>query len=631
MANINFDSNKEPMAGNIGAEFDRMFPSETGYGTKYSTMGFWGGLAPIMEALRQQQAQEEGRRKARTSIDVANIGADTSNQAQLVQLMKTLYGDIPLARATLENKQSNDAMQRQIELMRMMSGNQTAIQKAKIGADATLGAAETNRQGRVEAAAGRLPPVGAPPETYRMKKIQEMINASKDPKTGKPTISADDPKLDMLANQEWIRENVDFKRQLQSQPKQPPAPAPAAAPQKTSSAGSIPTRPEDILQMMMTGAMGGGQESVNDMSSDIGDTAYAAAGVNNAAPDRAARGDFPSVNQSLPPTTSPMSRFASKPGGTEMTRRMYAPADDLVNPSGGGQVVNDPRAAARPQSLMNAQDQNFGQLPQPQSEFSRRNPEAFADLLQKQGYVVTDRDIPEGPWVRQGGGQGEDSLRAPTAMERPQTRELLYSLIFNPALGPILSKIMGGGYKVNPRTTGESPILDMLPYIVGGIGGLAGGAGRSAATQAGQKLLGRGSWASSEPLQLPGRGAAGLPGRSAQGALPPGGAGPQTIGENPWMMPPASQGPMQGLPTGGPPRLALPPGETPGPSFQNVQRTSPYPQPPNMTVPKATGKTWGMAPQNPPQGMQLGSGGFARTNISAEQALRDLLRNLYGM
>lgn len=497
MVNINFDSNKEPMWGNVGSELQKADPlTGTGWAPDYSSLGFWGGGQALMSAFDQQMKRLANQQESRTKLDVANIGADSANQAQMVQLMKALYGDFPLARATLENKQSNEQMQRQIDIMKMMTGEKTGLAKAKMQADATLGAAQITKEGRVEAASGKVPNVPLAPIEFKGPKMQEIqANAPIDPATKKP-IKIPQSELEVLAQKEWINYMTGAKMDVRDTMRQrQQAPAPAAAPQKTSSLSGFPTRPEDIIQMMMTGAVGGGQEPGNDMPSDVGGAAYAAAGVGGAAPDRAARAEIPNVNQSLPPTTSPMSRFASKPGGTEMTRRMYAPVDELVNGAGSVQyaptynadkerlsrggtqdfiTANDPRAAARPQSLKNAQDPNFGGLPQPQSEFSRRNPEAFADLLRSQGYVVTDRDIPEGPWVRQGGG-GEDTLRAPTPMENPKTREALYSLIFSPTVGPMLSKMMSGGYKSNPRTTGESPILDLLPYLVGGIGGMTGG------------------------------------------------------------------------------------------------------------------------------------------------------------
>lgn len=203
-----------------------------------------------MNAFEKQMRDIAAAREDRTKMDIANVGADSANQAQQIQLMKALYGEFPLARATLENKQSNEQMQRQIDVMKMLQGDKTKRDVAKMQGEYSLAGQQARANAQRERDANKIPSVGAPPETYRMKKIQEIVNASKDA-SGKPTMMADDPQAEILANQEWIRENAAFKKGLPSQLQQAPAPAP----QKTSSAGPVMDySKEGLIAQMMLGA-----------------------------------------------------------------------------------------------------------------------------------------------------------------------------------------------------------------------------------------------------------------------------------------------------------------------------------------------------------------------------------------
>ena len=76
-------TDRTPMWGNVGSELQKMDPRRgTGWAPDYSSLGFWGGGQPLMSTFDKAMKDLADRRESQTKLDVANIGADTANQAQ---------------------------------------------------------------------------------------------------------------------------------------------------------------------------------------------------------------------------------------------------------------------------------------------------------------------------------------------------------------------------------------------------------------------------------------------------------------------------------------------------------------------------------------------------------------------
>lgn len=534
----------EPLWGNVGSELDRMFPTESGFGSHFSNLGFWGGGDALKQALAAQMEQEQGNRQARTAQTIANTKAGSEQTQTMANLLKALYGDIPLAWAGLNNQQEVARIKGENDLLRMMHGTMSREQIAKQQAEANLKGHEISAQAQRDAAQIRSQGQAlSAREPTEMQIAQKTLEIKKERPDAVAKLS--DSAISELAREELVRGRVKGKLDMRANP-----PTPKGTDTQMQVKGARAS--VDPNDPYLAGyANEGGEVSLPDnpmfslstMGMPLPQRKDAAMMERFPIPSAADLYQEWGPRETQPPPNytpaGPMAKFASKPGGTEMTRRMYAPPDDLANPGQGGQVMNDPRTAARSQGLQNLTEPlTSGPMPTPQSRFSKENPAAWEGLMSSMGYEPPD------PSMRQMGG-GEDVLRGKTTKESLMGSPALANLLLGP-LGPIVNKYITGRY--NQRN--ESPTLDLLPLITMGIAGGTAGMSGAVARPSGQLLLNRGSWANTEPLQLPRGQAPGLPGRGPQGALPS--AGNQgRITPNVWDMPPGGQ---QGaLPPGGGP------------------------------------------------------------------------------
>lgn len=393
----------EPLYGNIGAELDRMFPGDNGFSDHFSNIGFWGGGPALGTALDQFLEQQEGKRKARTATDVANINAGSQANATMADILKSIMQNRTGAASKLAELDSNRELQEALkklgyEELRFKEGqhnlrsDKALAERARTN-DALLGLRERNvganvpfdqamGQARKEIMATNPK---AAPEEIRQKAVEIMQGAKRTPMSpGTPPPAP--------TNGDFMKQEA---RQKLSQADLPDVGNIGMAGLVQSGGGVADTMFRDNPERQLTkdtpqvagSVRGAGYPSDRSAPDPQASTYYASEG----APQGSAAfgGDY-----NPKPTdrgVNPMAKFQTAEYMDPALLRELSQARSR-GMKGSGFEVNEPKVPIimpERQAELGGQGVNW-RAPAPASLSAQANPEAYRSFREGQGYYVPD-------------------------------------------------------------------------------------------------------------------------------------------------------------------------------------------------------------------------------------------------